>query len=150
MLNVPRFLLHFRPGTFLYLHGGVHDIPEHGEMREKIEILEYQAKDLAHLPQLPGRGVHGSAVLLPGDGLIQIGDAASVHRFQEGGAAEQSALAGAGGTDDRNDFPLLHGEGDILQHRKLPEGLADALHIQYLHLIPLLSDSSSASSRSAP
>ena len=58
-----------------------------------------------------------SAALLPIVDLLAVEpDAAAGWRQQAHQNAQQRALAGARGTDQADDLPLVHGEADALEH----------------------------------
>ena len=103
-------------------HRGEGDVPPDAHIGEQVEVLEHHA----HLP--PHRVDVGLGVC--DDGAVK-GDAARGGRFQQVQAAEEGALAAAGGPDHDD---LLSGSDvlrDIVEDQMIPEGFAQITNVDH-------------------
>ena len=110
-----------------------HHVFESRVLGEQVEGLEHQPEVqplAAHLLVPLGGGVGGIEKLFAVDP-----DAAAVGPLQEIQAPQQRGLTAARGADDGQRLPLLHGEGDVLQHLHIAEALSDVRYFQYSHAL---------------
>ena len=91
-------------------------------MREEVELLEDHARVREDLPRLLDVGVLCHAVLIRvGQELALDLDGARVNRLELVDAAQECALAGAGRSDDREDFAAADLHVDALEDGKVAE-----------------------------
>ena len=101
------------------MNGRIHNVLHHGIVGKQVKILEYQSKAALNFPQLLLGDIFRMPVFRFGGCFSQIDQVAVVHGFQQGCAAQQRGLAGAGGTDDRNHLALFHAHGNIVEHARV-------------------------------
>src|SRR2546425_10041573 len=92
-----------------------HDVLQHRHARKEREVLEGTAD--AERRHAMGAGAH--------DGLALEEQVALIGRVEPAHAVEQRGLAGAVGTDEADDLPVGHVEGDAVQRHDASESHGD-------------------------
>ena len=105
------------------LHGGDHQVLEHGEMREQVVLLEYKAHAFAQCDAL------GLGLELIDAGLAHL-NLAALRLQQAGDAAQDGGLSRTGGPDDGHGLALGHLKVDAVEHLGVAKG---EMHVLQFH-----------------
>ncbi len=108
---------------------------QHRQVAPQVEMLEDHRQPAADLLQLPGIG---GAQLAQGAGtgaqfLVADADAPGTGLFQEVDAAQEGALARAGGADDADHVSLAGPERNAPEHLMAAVALVDVFDLQAVH-----------------
>ena len=114
--------LRLLPLEFLHGHGGHGAVIQHVFVVEQIEALEYHADALAQGVEI-GAQIHQVLAVKP--------DVAGIGILQQVDAAQQGALAGAGGADDAHHFPWHDLQVNALEDFQTAEGLLQLFNSYY-------------------